>query len=171
MGWLCWFERKGLKSEKGEGSTFYFTIPYMAANKITKNKQPLSTYSDRADIWTNKTILIVEDTLSSYLLLLEILAESGANLLHAQNGKEAIELCNSTPEISLVLMDIQLPLMSGYDAIREIKQIKKDLPIIAQTANAFIEEKEKSFQAGCDDYIIKPFTKKKLYSVINKYFT
>ncbi|HYW95957.1 MAG TPA: response regulator [Bacteroidales bacterium] len=106
--------------------------------------------------WQNKTILIVEDDLSSSFFLKEILLETEANLLFAADGREAIEVSREHPEIDVVLMDIQLPLLNGYETTREIKKIYPELPVIAQTAYAFQSDKEKCFEAGCIDYITKP---------------
>ena len=117
----------------------------------------------------NKTILITEDNPSSFLLLKTILGKTNARILHSSNGKEAVELCKSNPDINAVLMDIQLPVMNGYDATRMIKKQRKDLPIIAQTAHALAEDEIKSKKAGCDEYLTKPIQREKLFAVLSKY--
>jgi len=155
-------------SKKGEGSTFYLTLPYESV-KIVKTPKEIKK-SEEADInWTNKTILITEDNPSSYLLLKTILGKTNAHILHSSNGKEAVELCKSNPDINAVLMDIQLPVMNGYDATRKIKLNRKDLPVIAQTAHALVEDEVKSKKAGCDDYLVKPIQREKLFAVLSKY--
>ncbi len=155
-------------SKKGEGSTFYLTLPYESV-KIVKTPEEISK-SDKKNInWENKTILITEDNPSSFLLLKIILGKTNANILHSSNGKEAVELCKTNPDINAVLMDIQLPVMNGYDATRKIKQNRKDLPVIAQTAHALAEDEIKSKKAGCDDYLTKPIQREKLFAVLSKY--
>ena len=121
--------------------------------------------------WQNKTILVVEDDLSSSFFLKEILIETNANLLFAADGQEAIDISKKHPEIDLILMDIQFPVLNGYETTREIKKIFPDLPIIAQTAYAFQSDKEKCFEAGCLDFIAKPidtsFLLDKMAEVLN----
>jgi len=92
-----------------------------------------------------------------------------AEILHTKYGSEAVEICKRNNSINIVLMDIQLPDISGYEATKQIKQIRPDLPIIAQTANAMREDKSKAIKAGCDDYISKPIDKNTLFSLISKY--
>ena len=116
-----------------------------------------------------KTILITEDTPENFNLLKDILEDTQAKILWAKNGKEAVEQCKINQNIDIVLMDIKMPVMNGYQAISLIKEFKKNLPIIVQTAFFNSDEKEKSFKAGCDDYITKPINIKELLSTINKY--
>lgn len=106
--------------------------------------------------WRYRTILIVEDVKSNFAFLKSALSKTKARIERASTGKEAIDMCRSNPEIDLVLMDIHLPGMSGYAASREIKKIREDITIIAQTAFVLSGEKEKCFEAGCDEYIAKP---------------
>jgi len=107
--------------------------------------------------WSNKTILIAEDDEISFKFLELVLGrKTGANILWAINGKLAIDFCSEYKHIDLVLMDLQLPVIDGIEAIRCIKKLRPALPIIVQTANAFNEEWERCFAAGCDDYISKP---------------
>ena len=106
--------------------------------------------------WTGKKILIVEDDVSSTFFLKEVLEETGASMAFATDGLTALKLCREDLDISLVLMDIQIPFLNGFETSKQIKDLRPDLPIIAQTAYAFIDDREKSLQAGCDDYISKP---------------
>lgn len=122
-----------------------------------------------ASAWKNNTILIVEDNEDSYTLIEIILKKLQPKLIHAKNGIEAVELCKTNKEIDVVLMDINLPLLNGYEATEQIKKFRNELPIIAQTAYAMGEEMDKCFDAGCDDYIPKPINRELLYTKLNKY--
>lgn len=156
-----------VNSEIGVGSTFTFTIPYI--NGVKKVTKPANQTNPKEAInWKNKTILIVEDDKYSHNYLEEILLEKGALMIHALNGNEAVEQVNNHPEISLVLMDIKMPLMDGYEAMRIIKNVIPNLPIIAQTAHALHDDKSKALHAGFDSYISKPINKDLLISLINK---
>ncbi|HNV53394.1 MAG TPA: response regulator [Tenuifilaceae bacterium] len=105
----------------------------------------------------NKVILIVDDEEVNYLVLNELLITWGATTLWAKNGKEAVDLVNSINQnIDAVLMDIRMPVMDGYAATMEIKQINPQIPIIAQTAYASDEDRLKAEAAGCNGYITKP---------------
>lgn len=155
-------------SKKGEGSTFYLTLPFETVTIVKTPKEIKKSHEKNID-WTDKTILITEDNPSSFLLLKTILGKTKAHILHSGNGKDAVELCKSNPEINAVLMDIQLPEMNGYDATRKIKQNRKDLPVIVQTAHALAEDEVKSKNAGCDDFLVKPIQRDKLFEVLSKY--
>ena len=106
--------------------------------------------------WKGKTILVVEDDLSSSFFLKEVLSDTEADLLFAADGQQAIEVCNTHPAIDIILMDIQLPTINGYETTKEIKKTFPDLPVIAQTAYAFQSDRDKCFEAGCCDFIAKP---------------
>jgi CheY-like chemotaxis protein len=107
--------------------------------------------------WSNRTILIAEDDEISFKFLELVLSrKTNVNIIWAINGRMAIDFCKIYKHIDLVLMDLQLPVVDGIEAIRQIRQFKPDLPIIVQTANAFGEECSKCFEAGCSDYITKP---------------
>lgn len=162
LGGSIWVE-----SEEGEGSTFNFTIPYKT-NKENYSFEKNTLQEENQYKWNNKNILIVEDDETSYTYLTEILRKTKIQIHHAKNGKEAIEICKSIYDIDLVLMDIQLQGISGYETTKKIKQLRKDLPIIAQTANAMDDDRRKCIEAGCDDYISKPIDKNILLKKINK---
>jgi CheY-like chemotaxis protein len=108
------------------------------------------------ELLKGKLILIVEDDLSSKLYLNKILEKSGAKLLNAGDGQEAIDSVCSNPDIDIILMDIQLPVVDGYTATRKIREIREDIIIIAQTAYGLLGDKEKIIDSGFTDYIIKP---------------
>ncbi len=115
--------------------------------------------------WPGKTILIVEDDISSSLFLKEVLADTEADLLFASNGAESIDRCKKYPHIDLVLMDIQMPIMDGYTATEKIKKINPKIIVIAQTAYSLPEEEIQAYAAGCSDYIIKPID---AFELLNK---
>ncbi|WP_321516424.1 response regulator [Marinifilum fragile] len=119
--------------------------------------------------WSEKTILIAEDVASNYLFLEEVIGRTGAKILWAKNGQNAIEMFTQN-NIDLILMDIQMPLLNGFEATRAIKKINPKVPVISQTAYAMAEDRGKSIAAGCDDYISKPISSQKLLHLINKYF-
>jgi PAS domain S-box-containing protein len=155
-----------LTSEKGKGSVFYFTIPFKPVI-IEENSEPgMSSVIHSA---SKKTILIAEDDETNYRLIHTLLARSGLNILHAWDGSEAIEMCRLHPEIDLVLMDMKMPVMDGFEATRNLKESHPYLPIIAQTAYALGGDMEKSIAAGCDDYIAKPMNKTTLIDCLNKF--
>lgn len=152
----------------GEGSVFYFTIPYQVANEDEKDE--VGTNHEKSEYnWKGRTFLIVEDDRVSYKFLEGVFKKTGVQIIHADNGLKAIDLCKNYPELDIVLMDIQLPEMSGLDATRVITSFRKDLPIIAQTANAMSEDKEKCLEVGCVDYVSKPINIHLLFKKIDKY--
>jgi PAS domain S-box-containing protein len=158
-----------LESEEGKGSIFYFTIPYNPAlgEKVTI-ENVVSAEHKEGEI-KNLKILIVEDDEVSYSLLTRTLQKISYEVLHAITGVQAVKACRNNPDLDLVLMDIRMPNMDGNEATRQIRQFNKDVIIIAQTAYAFTGDKEKSIEAGCNDYISKPINKTLLYELIRKY--
>lgn len=120
--------------------------------------------------WENRTILIGEDELINYRLLEVILLKTKVRLLHGKNGLQALDLYNQNPNVDLILMDIKMPEMDGYEVIREIRKHNSKVPIIAQTAYALEEEKTKSLEAGCNAYLTKPINKSELLNLIHSFF-
>jgi len=123
----------------------------MESQVVTRETTPTDQY-----IWYDKVILVAEDIELNYRYLKELLNPTGAMLVRAINGKDAVEICESNFNIDIVLMDIFMPEMNGYEASRRIRAIRPELPIIAQTAYAFSEERKLAFEAGCNDFIAKP---------------
>jgi CheY-like chemotaxis protein len=119
--------------------------------------------------WEGRTILIAEDELINYRLLELILTKTKVKLLHGRNGLETLELFKSNPQINLILMDIKMPELDGCEVTKEIRKLNSVLPIIAQTAYALEDERQKSLDAGCNGYITKPINKKDLMELINSY--
>ena len=161
-----------VQSQEGMGSTFTFTLPYIPLN--SQNPSALSTQHFLSQDSTLNTlfpafcILIVEDDEVSTLLLKRTLKNENSTLLCAVNGLEAVEIVQHHPEINLVLMDLQLPIMNGFEATKLIKQQRPDLPVIAQSAFASKEDKQKAREAGCSSYITKPINKTELLNLITQ---
>ena len=155
-----------VKSVLDKGSTFYFTIPYKPI--ISPEIKEKSNIKNTETIFKGKTILIVEDEPFSILILKEILEQTQAYIIKAGNGLEAVEICKNNSQIDIVLMDIQLPKLDGLEATKLISKMRPDLPIISQTANAMHQDRQKSLDAGCVDYITKPINEKELIEKIAK---
>jgi len=119
--------------------------------------------------WEGKTILVAEDEEDNFRYLEVALSISNASLIWARTGTEAVDIFRRIENIDLVLMDIKMPEMDGYAATKIIKKQSPEVPVIAQTAYAMSEEREKSIEAGCDDYIAKPIGYEDLLNTIHKY--
>ena len=115
-----------------------------------------------------KKILIVEDDLSSRLYLNKILEKAGVIILNAGNGQEAVNMALNDGEIDIVLMDIQLPVMDGYTALNKIREVRKEIVVIAQTAYGLMGDKEKILSSGFNDYVIKPILSQNLIDKLVK---
>ncbi len=157
-----------LQSEKGKGATFTVTIPY---KPIISDTEKSNSDNDKRKQQDKYSILIVEDEEVNYLYIDTLLEGFDLSLktLHAKHGAEAIEICKANNEIDLVLMDMKMPIMNGFEATKQIKEFRPDLQIVAQTAYSTREEKEQAFTAGCDDFISKPITEETLREIIDKY--
>lgn len=106
--------------------------------------------------WSDKTVLIAEDVNDNFLFLKTYLRKTKINVLWAKDGQEAIDICAKNDSIDIILMDIRMPVVDGYEATTEIKRTKPNMPVIAQTAYALNSDYKKVFDSGCDDYITKP---------------
>ena len=120
--------------------------------------------------WENKTILVVEDDEASSILFKEILRPYGPSVLIARDGREAIKKIESNT-VDIVVMDIRLPFMNGYEATKLIKEIKPEIPVLAQTAYTLFDDRERCITAGCDDYMVKPINSSVLVNKINRFLS
>jgi PAS domain S-box-containing protein len=150
-------------SATGTGSTFYFTIPVAKPARSAMSDKPLSSEINLL-FSRKKTILVAEDVESNYILILNYLKETNSVVLWAKNGQEAVEKAISDKNIDLILMDIRMPVMDGYEATQRIREAGITVPVLAQTAYA--DDFVKAIEAGCTGMISKPFDKYKLLSTI-----
>lgn len=159
-----------LDSFPDEGSTFWFTLPLKKMQANTKLQTLKSSGTHRPDL-SDKCILVVEDVDTNYFYISSLLEKMNARVIRAANGRRAVEMCKTDSSINLVLMDIELPVLNGYEATREIKKLRPGLPVIAQTAFAMAGERERSEEAGCDEYLAKPIRKDDLLETISKFIS
>jgi signal transduction histidine kinase len=161
--------RIGMNSEPGEGTTFHFTL----AVQVDPSIEPPVVKSPAKEVgytWKNKILLVAEDEEINFNLVREILRDSEINILHARNGKEVLDILHDQMEnIDLILMDIKMPEMNGYEAIEKIRKENAYIPIIAHTAFAMTDERERCLQLGCNDYISKPVNADEFLERLSKY--
>lgn len=159
-----------VESEKGVGSEFSFSIPYRPAGGSPKTKTEAPAKDTLKPIdWSMKKCLLVDDNRDVIIYLNRILIDTGVTILSARSGFEAIEIIKKTPDIDVVLLDMQMPEMNGIEATREIRKIRKDIPIIAQTAFIFEDDKDIILEAGCDACLIKPIRREHLLTVMSSF--
>jgi CheY-like chemotaxis protein/two-component sensor histidine kinase len=156
-----------LESEEGKGSNFYFTIPFHTS-QLSEKKQLIVDETIEYN-FNGKTILIVEDDQYNASYLKEVLENTNSNIIMTELGRDAVQI-SIQDSIDMILMDIRLPDIDGYDATRQIKAQRPLIKIIAQTAYASDDEKSKAQEAGCDDYISKPTDQFVLLAMIARHF-
>jgi len=151
-----------VNSKLEAGSTFFFTIPYNPVFKTDSTNVTLFKAEN------SKNVLVAEDEVFVFLFIKEALANLNISLIHAKNGREVIDICTQNPDIHLILMDIKMPVIDGHEAAKQIKLLKPNLPIIAQTAYA-LENERNIYEHIFDDYLTKPLNKNLLIETIQKY--
>ena len=159
-----------VESEEGRGSAFRFTIPYCT----TPVETALTDKTNVDDLGLNQIkslkILIAEDDEGSAYLITMAVKLFGREVIRVRTGVEAVEACRNNSDIDLVMMDIKMPEMNGDEATRQIRQFNTDVVIIAQTAFAMTVDRKMAIDAGCNDYITKPFNKDNLTVLVHNYF-
>ncbi|HUW06267.1 MAG TPA: ATP-binding protein [Williamwhitmania sp.] len=157
-----------LVSEMDKGSVFYFTLPY-EQEKLNDLSDDLSAKSLAFELKKPVTLLIAEDEDSNFMLIEEFLSEQMITIIRVINGTDAVALCKSNSNIDMVLMDIKMPEMDGFEATNQIKRFRPNLPIIAQTAYAGDVDKNRALAYGCSDYICKPYKKEMLLAKVYEF--
>lgn len=156
-----------LDSEWTKGSTFYFTIPLPIVPSVARDIVPENT------TWLNLpelSIVVAEDDEVSFMYLEEVLQNFTTRLLHARDGREAVEFVKANKDVQVVLMDVKMPVMDGLEATRTIHSLRPDLPVIMQSAFVTDEDVRLAYQAGCSDYLKKPLLVSQLISSLNRLF-
>lgn len=157
-----------VESTIGFGSVFKFSIP-LEYDSVIQEIAAADTIAF-VENQENEVILIAEDDNINFLLLKKIIESKKHTVLRAFNGQEAVSICAQNPAVSLVFMDIKMPVLNGYEAFEKIKIIKPGLPVIAQTAYSSIEDRERIVQSGFNDYITKPLDKEKVFAILDAIF-
>ncbi|MDY0200686.1 MAG: PAS domain S-box protein [Tenuifilaceae bacterium] len=163
LGGSIWID-----SSQGLGTTFHFTIPFQPViHKESMHQQAAQDTQESLPKGIN--MLIAEDDTVNFQYIKEILSGYDVNIIWVKNGADAVNEVKVNPDIDIVLMDIKMPVMDGYEATAEIKKYRANLPVIAQTAYAFAADREKALNAGCNNYVSKPIDRKQLLALISMY--
>ncbi len=166
MGGQIWAE-----TPEKEGTRLVVRWPLLRVAARENQALAPKNHNTHGFTWSGKKILVVEDSRMAFDLIQKMFAHTGAAFDREPDGLKAVERCQKDPDIDLVLMDIQLPLMDGYKATREIKKKRPELPVIAQTANALSGDRSKCLQAGCDEYIAKPIDRDEMGEKLERFLS
>ena len=158
-----------LKSEPGEGSTFYFSIPFTVSDKPWHEEEKQNIIG--AHDWSDKSIIVAEDVMSNFYLIKSMLEDTAVKVSWAKNGKEVLEILKHNPAFDLILMDVRMPIMNGYEATGEIRKFNKSIPIVALSANALQGDVERSLKHGCNDHISKPVNLDTLLGILSRFLS
>ncbi len=161
MGGEMWLE-----SKSGVGSEFYFTLPL---EEVVTEDEKVKSKEDGNFIWKGKKLLIAEDEELNYKLYSEIFKPTGIEIVHAENGRVAVDLFGKGQNFDIVILDLKMPEMDGIQAFKHIKRINKEVPVFAITAFAMEEEKQEIEAMGFNKYFAKPINKKELFSTLSEF--
>jgi len=157
-----------LESRPDEGTTFYFTIPYLVEKKA-EEEQITPSYDEQEYNWKDKLILVAEDDELNFEFIRILLEPTQAKVVRAKDGSQAVKMCSNL-DFDLILMDVRLPVMNGLNATKRLRENGNQVPVIAQTAFAMDDDEKKCLDAGCNYYLAKPIRKEQLFEVINSVF-
>jgi len=157
-----------VESEINHGTTFYVNIPNHLEKAEKKQHQHKDKLNGKPFIPGGLKIIVAEDDQISFVFLKYILEKIDATILHAKNGREAVDLIKNNPDTDVILMDSKMPELNGIEAVKQIREFNRDVFIVAQTAYAMEDYKAKTLEAGCNDFIEKPVNKNRLLEIISK---